>query len=132
MHQSQTCVVFEGLDEGNVSEDGTPLPPQPVALKFMAVRSQYLREINSRAYNFDPAHVVSIIRCHPHVSSDCDMPEEEVQCILSSLPESIELQVAKLISGLSKEDAENLYLIVMPLQDRNLFVAMKHEARKVC
>jgi serine/threonine protein kinase len=55
------------------------------------------------------------------------MPEEEVQCILSSLPESIELQVAKLISGLSKEDAEKLYLIAMPLQDRNLFVAMKQE-----
>ena len=36
--------------------------------------------------------------------------------------------------GLSKEDAERLYLIVMPLRERNLYMAMEQErfAGRVC
>ena len=118
--------MFEGLDEGNnTSEDGSPLPPQSVALKFMAVRSQFLREIKYRINDFDPSYVINIIRSHPHVTSE--MTEEEVEDILNLLPESVELLTGKMRSGLNKEDAEKLYLLVMPLQERNLFVAMKQE-----
>ena len=72
MHQSQTCYVYEGHDEG-CEKDGRPLPPMSVALKFMVGKAQYLREINSRGNNFDPSMCVThIIRCHPYITSAID------------------------------------------------------------
>ena len=134
MHQSHTCFVYEGQDEGCEDEDGQSLPPMSVALKFMMVKSQFLREVNSRGNNFDPKYVCDIIRCHPHVTSAMEL-QEQYQ-ILDSLPDFIDLQNSRNTvvdgeiearRGLRKEDAEKLCLLVMPLQERNLFVAMKQE-----
>ena len=108
----------------------------PVALKFMFVKSQFLREINVRACKFNADMVIDIIRTHPSISST--MSEEEQTRVLASYADSVELDgtVSTAYSGekkrgLSKGDGEKLFLVVMPLAERNLFVVTKQERHSI-
>ena len=122
--------MYEALDEGLLGADGYPTL---VALKFMTVKGQFIREVDARSFDFDSTCVIDVLRSHPDISS-CTCREER-EAKLASLQEVIELQMSrttedgKNTARLSKEAAEKLYLVVMPLAERNLFVATKQDRR---
>lgn len=131
IHQSPTCIVFEAFDEGLLEDDGNP---PLVALKFMTVKGQFIREVDARSYEFNSACVIDVLRTHPDISS-CTS-REEIEAKLVSLEEVVQLEISSRIpedgkkkAGLTKQAAEKMYLVVMPLAEMNLFVATKQERR---
>jgi serine/threonine protein kinase len=112
-HQSATCFVYKAVDEFSVDEYGAP---RVVALKLMKVKAQFIREIQAREANFDPNHVINVITTYPSLSE------------IERYPDDLTEQSADVTGGIiSKQQAEKLFCVVMPLANRNLFVAMKHE-----
>ena len=116
-HQSATCFVFEAIDEGCVSEQGDPLPATPVALKFMLVKAQFVREVDARLMGFDPALVIDIIRTHPDIR-ELGVLDGYADRIAITLPNG---------AVLNKQSAEKMFCLVLPLAEQNLFVVLKQE-----
>ena len=104
-HKSATCYVFVAKDRDDLDALGDP---RPVAIKLMRIEAQFQREIDARGQGFDSTFVMPILCTYepkggapPSASDGVDM--------------------------LSKEEAESFYALVMPMADRNLFVAIKQE-----
>ncbi len=117
-HMSATCFVYKAIDEKDVDSEGHQ---RRVALKLMVKKAQFKREVAARDVKFSPDHVVDIVRTHPDMG-EVDGREEEI-----SMGEGGgSLEPSKSVM-LSKSHAERLFCIVMPLADRNLFVAVKQE-----
>ena len=114
-HTSATCYVFKGVDD--LAIDTETGEPTRVALKLMRVKAQFERELTARAKDFLSEHVINVLQTFPSPSSILTMPDEVVD---------VELDVDSGLQ-LKKDDAEKLFLLVMPLADRNLFVALKQE-----
>jgi hypothetical protein len=74
----------------------------------MRVEAQFHREVDSRAHAFDSRHVVPLLRTH--------VPRGDL-----TLPDLTEIET------LTKAQAEELWVCVMPMADRNLFVFIKQE-----
>jgi len=106
-HISATCFVFKAVDEMHLDDKGAATR---VALKLMRRRDQFEREIEARQCGFDSNYVLEILRTH--------IPLEITE-------QASNLQVG--VVTLTKEEAEQFYCIVMPLAERNLFVALKQE-----
>jgi hypothetical protein len=104
-HKSATCFVFVGLDIHDLDALGEPCR---VAIKLMRIEAQFQREIEARGQGFDSAYVMPILRTHE--------PEG------GATP-----SVFDRVDMLTKEEAESFYALVMPMADRNLFVAIKQE-----
>jgi serine/threonine protein kinase len=112
-HQSSTCFVYKAVDEFDLDENGHP---RGVALKLMKIKSQFLREIHARESNFDPKYIINVLEIHPSLSG------------LDSYPDDLTEALGEVTAGiLSKQQAEKLFCVIMPLANRNLFVAMKQE-----
>lgn len=82
---------------------------RPVAIKLLRFQSQYLKEVHARLQNFDDHLIMPILRTHEREDGDA---------------------CATVFDGsgmLTKDSAESFWAIVMPLADRNLFVAIKQE-----
>ncbi len=114
-HTSATCYVFKAIDEKDRDSNGKL---RRVALKLMLKKAQFKRELAARDVEFSPDHVVAIIRTHPLLEKVEVHPDE------ISMSGGIEQGMTV---TLTKGQAERLFCIVMPLADRNLFVAMKQE-----
>ena len=121
-HQSATCRVFKGVDTLVLDERGQPTP---VALKLMAVKDQFNREVTARLNGqFDEEFVVNVCRSHPElITTGSTVSGMDV---FPSVVEEENSQTDDQIR-LTKANAERYFLVVMPLADRNLFVAMKQE-----
>lgn len=117
-HVSATCYVYKAIDEMDASESG----PTSVALKFMRFKAHYLREINARKLGFSTDYVVDIINCCPPQSVVDSRSEDSYEAIFG-----ISMKKDELIPHLTKQHAEGMFLIVMPLADRNMFVSLKQE-----
>ena len=114
-HISATCFVFKAVDEHTIDkETGQPIK---VALKLMRLKDQFQREISTRAKEFNQEHVMHILQTHPEVGSST----------FDGWPDEVMDVEADATGQLTKTNAEKLYLLVMPLADRNLFVALKQE-----
>ena len=114
INATATCYVFKAVDEHYIDEETHQ--PQKVALKLMRHRDQFKRELNSRESGFNPDYVMDVLRTHSSEEQSNGWPEVAPDI------------VADPISGtLNKADAEKFFLLVMPLADRNLFVALKQE-----
>jgi hypothetical protein len=97
--------VFVAKDRDDLDALGDP---RPVAIKLMRIEAQFQREIDARGQGFDSTFVMPILCTYepnggapPSAFDGVDM--------------------------LSKEEAESFYALVMPMADRNLFVAIKQE-----
>lgn len=111
---SATCFVFKAVDEMAIdSATGEKLFTQ-VALKLMKFKEHFVREIKSREIGFDNRYVMNIIRTH--------LPSGATS--VENGPPEIDTDTG---GTLTKVEAESMYCLVMPLADRNLFVAMKQE-----
>ena len=121
-HQSATCFVFEAVDEGCVDGLGHPLPAVPVAMKFMYVKAQFLREVYSRLVSFDPALIMDIVRTHHDTSAI--RATDQTNPSLDACPDRVEAGAG---TRLKKCSAEKMFCIVLPMAERNLFVALKQE-----
>ena len=104
-HKSATCFVFAALD---IHDLDAASKPRPVAIKLMRIRARFQREIDARGQSFDSTFVMPILRTHE--PSDGAPP---------SAFDGVDM--------LTKEEAESFYALVMPMADRNLFVAIKQE-----
>ena len=114
-HISATCFVFKAVDEHTVDkETGQPIK---VALKLMRLKDQFQREISTRDKEFNQEHVMHVLQTHPQVGSST----------FDSWPDEVTDVEADATGQLTKANAEKFYLLVMPLADRNLFVALKQE-----
>ena len=114
-HISATCFVFKAVDEHTIDkETGQPIK---VALKLMRLKAQFQREISTRDKEFSQDHVMNILQTHPKAGSST----------FDSWPDEVVDAEADATGQLTKANAEKLYLLVMPLADRNLFVALKQE-----
>eukprot|EP01041_Mallomonas_annulata_P005180 gene5180-10359_t len=111
-HTSATCFVFKGYDEDNKDDTGNACP---VALKLMRVKKHFLREISARDRGFDNEYVIDILERYPKTNEELD-----------KWPEITAQDTAGLVS-LNKIQAESFFCIVMPLANRNMFVALKQE-----
>ena len=114
-HISATCFVFKAVDEHSIeSETGQPIK---VALKLMRMKAQFLRELSARDKGFSHEYVMNVLQTHPQVgTSTMDNWKDDVNDV-----------EADPTGQLTKVNAEKLFLLVMPLADRNLFVALKQE-----
>ena len=115
-HQSATCFVYKAIDEGSKS-----MELLPVALKFMRFKAHYRREIGTRKINFSSDYVVDILRSYPPESEIDSWPEDSYE----KISDRNALEDSNFI--LTKLVAESMFLIVMPLADRNMFVSLKQE-----
>ena len=114
-HISATCFVFKAVDEHTIDkETGQPIK---VALKLMRLKDQFQREISTRDKEFNLEYVMHILQTHPQVGSST----------FDSWPDEVVDVEADATGQLTKTNAEKFYLLVMPLADRNLFVALKQE-----
>ena len=114
-HISASCFVFKAIDEHTIdTETGQPIK---IALKLMRLKDQFQREISTRDKLFDQEYVMHILQTHPQVGSST----------LDSCPNDVVDVEADATGQLIKTNAEKLYMLVMPLADRNLFVALKQE-----
>ena len=114
-HISATCFVFKAVDEHTIdSETGQPIK---VALKLMRLKDQFQREISTRDKEFNQEFVMNVLQTYPEVGSST----------FDSWPDEVMDVEADATGQLTKANAEKLYLLVMPLADRNLFVALKQE-----
>ena len=114
-HISATCFVFKAVDEHTIDKE-TGLPIK-VALKLMRLKDQFQREISTRDKEFHQEHVMHILQTYPEVGSST----------FDSCPDEVMDVEADVTGQLTKANAEKLFLLVMPLADRNLFVALKQE-----
>lgn len=126
-HISATCIVFRAYDDAIIAESSSPLSTvdgnstsRPVALKLMISKSQFLREIDSRAMNFDTEYVVNILSVHP-------TPQEARESWPETIVDVDINEVCLDISKLTKSVAEKMFCVSMPLADRNLWVCLKQE-----
>ena len=113
-HISATCYVFKGEDMGRLDDNRQPTK---VALKLMRLKDQFRREISIREKGFNQEHVMHILQTHPEIGSS----------MFDSWPNEVVDVEADATGQLTKANAEKLVLLVMPLADRNLFVALKQE-----
>ena len=104
-HKSATCYVFVAKDRDDLDALGDP---RPVAIKLMRIEAQFQREVEARGQGFDSAYVMPILRTHE--------PEG------GATPSAFDG-----VDMLTKEEAESFYALVMPMADRNLFVAIKQK-----
>ena len=111
-HTSATCFVFRAEDEHTI-DDETKLYKK-VALKLMRMENQFQREISIREKEFKHDFVVNVLLSH----------EPKVRNNQSD--ELIDIE-ADATGQLTKANAEKLFFLVMPLADKNLFVALKQE-----
>ena len=126
-HTSATCFVYKALDEGDLDSGGRP---RPVALKLIRLRQHFLREIETREFGFEDEYVVSILRAHPNVTDAHARPEDSLlnhHNITTDQENGTNVQDVVVVKSLNKLIAEKMYCIVMPLADRNMFVALKQE-----
>ena len=105
-HKSATCYVFVAKDRDDLDALGDP---RPVAIKLMRIEAQFQREIEARGQGFDSTYVMPILRTY----------EPEGGATSPSAFDGVDM--------LTKEEAESFYALVMPMADRNLFVAIKQE-----
>ena len=119
-HMSSTCYVYKAVDEGDLDAAGHP---RPVALKLVLKREQFLAEVEVRKQGILGEYVVGIIRSHPALNADeiFDYPE------IADKPLHAEISPGVKGGVLTKDSAEKLFCLVMPLADRNMFVALKQE-----
>ncbi len=103
--KSATCFVFAGLDIHDLDHAGKP---RPVAIKLMRIEAQFQREVEARGQGFASACVMPILRTHEPEGGATPFAFDGVDM-------------------LTKEEAESFYALVMPMADRNLFVAIKQE-----
>ena len=103
-HVSQTCFVFRAVDEMEVDSLGMPLK---VAVKLMRKREQWQREIDIRVLVKGSDCVLEHLRTH--------LPTEQ---LLEVIMDEVK----------TKEDAERLYAIVMPLAEQDMFDSIKHDS----
>ncbi len=76
-----------------------------------------MREISVREFNLDKDFVIPIIRTHPDTDSLTDANSDVDPA-----------HMAKAASGNTTKDVlERFYILVMPLAERNMFVAIKQE-----
>jgi len=114
-HQSATCFVFRAWDDFDLDEN---CAPKRVAVKLMSNKTHWLRELNSRKQEFGSDCVIDVVARYP----------EDLSVDLDTQSYSETLIGKSGVSGvLSKKQAESMYAIIMPLADRNMFVAMKQE-----
>ena len=114
-HISATCFVFKAVDEHTIDkETGQPIK---VALKLMRLKEQFQREISTRDKEFSHEYVMHLLQTHPEVG---------LSGIINEPDEGMNVE-ADATGQLTKANAEKFYLLVMPLADRNLFVALKQE-----
>ena len=114
-HTSATCFVFKAVDEHTI--DSETNQPIKVALKLMRLKDQFQREISTRDKGFNQEHVMHILQTHPQVASST----------FDNEPNEVVDVEADATGQLTKTNAEKFYMLVMPLADRNLFVALKQE-----
>ena len=120
-HQSATCRVFKAVDTLILDERGQP---SPVALKLMAVKDQFNRELTARLKGqFDDEFVVTVRTSHPQLITTGG----SVSSGIDDFPNVVEEDEIDEKIRPTKTNAERYFLVVMPLADRNLFVAMKQE-----
>ena len=105
-HKSATCLVYRAVDILDLDGAGNP---RSVAVKLMRFEAQYRREILARLQGFDSSCVMPTVRTH----------EPGGGATPAAAGEGVEM--------LSKEEAESYWALVMPMADRNLFVAIKQE-----
>lgn len=114
-HASATCLLFKAVDEAATTEfDGIA----NVALKFMKAKNSFEREVRCRQCGYSDQYVINSLETYPKLSE------------LESRDDSIDIDTSLIGDGesiLEKGTAEKLFLLVMPLAGRNLFVAMKQE-----
>ena len=119
-HQSATCRVFKAVDTLVLDERGQP---SPVALKLMAVKDQFNRELTARLKGqFDDEFVVTVRTSHPQLITTGGIVSG-----IDDFPNVVEEDESDEKIRPTKTNAERYFLVVMPLADRNLFVAMKQE-----
>lgn len=109
-HASATCLLFKALDESVTNN------PTTVALKFMKIKSSFEKEISCRESGFSDQYVINSIGSYPMISALSS--RDDVCTDTSAIGEEV---------SLTKDEAEKLFLLVMPFADRNLYVAMKQE-----
>ena len=114
-HISATCFVYKAIDEKTI--DNETQQPMKVALKLMKKKSEFLREISARDKGFRSELIMNILHVYPEIGSS----------IYFNQPDEIIDVEADATGQLTKTNAEKLFLLVMPLADRNLFVALKQE-----
>jgi serine/threonine protein kinase/ankyrin repeat protein len=114
-HISKTCEVYRAVDVENLDETGEP---RRVAVKLMRVRSQWRREIAARQLNISGNDLIELSATYPEDENSCDLPEEiEAEHDGHNVSSAMR----------SNEDVKKMYCLVMPLADRNLYVAIKQE-----
>ena len=115
-HISATCFVFKAVDEHTLeSETGQPIK---VALKLMRMKAQFLRELSARNKGFSHEYVMNVLQTYPADAHPSTM---------ENWKDDVNDVEADPTGQLTKINAEKLFLLVMPLADRNLFVALKQE-----
>ena len=112
-HTSKTCFVYRAWDEKDLDVAGAP---KRVALKLMRIKEQWRRELDIRAIDFGPNSVVEVVKVFPASDEAVNAPEEV----------TIDIQISS-NNAMTKDQAEQLFCLVMPLADRNMFVALKQE-----
>lgn len=111
-HTSATCYVFKAFDEENVDDAGNAAP---VALKLMRMKGHFMREINARKHDFSVDYVVDIVARFPATDDE-----------VGSWPDIAGADTNERLN-ITKAEAEKFFCIVMPLANRNMFVAFKQE-----
>lgn len=125
-HKSATCSVFKATDELEYDPITGDKLHTRVCLKNMKNKHQFSREINMRRKGFDDDFVINIITKYlPSGYSNNDLCPESIA--ITDFANKPSLTKGSLVSNSFKQEAESLYCLVMPLGDRNLFVAIKQE-----
>jgi hypothetical protein len=115
-HVSASCFVYKAIDEMSTA-DGSH--NSVVAMKLMRYQSHFLCELNARKYNLDPLLIMNVLASYPVAEDILTLPVDVFandELFSSSMP-----------TLLNKTLAENMYCLVMPWAERNMFVALKQE-----
>ena len=123
-HTSATCYVYKAIDEKNPDIDeftGQPIPRR-VALKLMRRKDQFFREIEKRNHSFNAEAVVDILETFPSLNDPTFAARSDVT---DSTP--FEFSANGTMLGDTKLRIESYFLVVLPLGERNMFVALKQE-----
>lgn len=115
-HVSETTIVYKCFDDKVLDEYGNPTR---VVLKLMRVKEHYKQEIQLREKNFSSTFVLNVLDNYPPIKEIDAWPD------ISSL--SIENAGTVMLSVMTKSVVEQFFCIVMPLGDRNMYVALKQE-----
>ena len=84
----------------------------------MKKKSEFLREVSARKdKEFRSDLIMNILNVHPEIGSP----------VYFNQPDEVTDVITDTSGQLNKANAEKLFLLVMPLADRNLFVALKQE-----